>query len=253
MYCHADCWAGCRASDYHSRSTYGDRERKRDRDSERHHSDKPKAAPVAQVLIHLILLAVSNTAVCTGILAPQNKYIATAAMYASFTLQIPNKTETPKERLKRMMAAQINKQVAKDSVKSAQKIAHEEKERKARVQIERMQYTGGRRSPSPERYRSVVSCLDGLKIYGHSGALPQAESRAASAPKHHQPLKHILSPVYLLANPSHIAYREACWCWCGVGFVVCLWTLVACCWFCRSRSRSPSHERRSDAPHFSRY
>ncbi|DBB12899.1 TPA: hypothetical protein ACH3X3_005657 [Trebouxia sp. C0006] len=106
---------GIRASDYHSRSTYGDRERKRDRDSERHHSDKPKAAPVAQ---------------------------------------IPNKTETPKERLKRMMAAQINKQVAKDSVKSAQKIAHEEKERKARVQIERMQYTGGRRSPSPERYRS---------------------------------------------------------------------------------------------------
>lgn len=108
---------GVRASDYHSRSTYGDRERKRDRDSERHHSDKPKAAPV---------------------------------------VQIPNKTETPKERLKRMMAAQINKQVAKDSVKSAQKIAHEEKERKARVQIERMQYTGGRRSrsPSPERYRS---------------------------------------------------------------------------------------------------
>ncbi len=90
--------------------------------------------------------------------------ITTPATHASSALQIPNKTETPKERLKRMMAAQINKQVAKDSVKSAQKIAHEEKERKARVQIERMQYTGGRRSPSPERYRSVVSCLDGLKI-----------------------------------------------------------------------------------------
>ena len=68
-----------------------------------------------------------------------------------------------------MMAAQINKQVARDSVKNAQKIAHEEKERKARVQIERMQYTAGRRSrsPSPERYRSVVTCLHGLKIHGH--------------------------------------------------------------------------------------
>lgn len=53
------------------------------------------------------------------------------------------------------MAAQINKQVAKDSVKTAQRIAHEEKERKARVQIERMHYDGSRRSPSPPRYRSV--------------------------------------------------------------------------------------------------
>ena len=160
--------------------------------------------------------------VCAGILAPCNKhicFIATPAMYASFTLQIPSKTETPKERLKRMMAAQINKQVAKDSVKSAQKIAHEEKERKARVQIERMQYTGSRRSPSPDRYRSVVSCLDGLKMYGHSGALPQAESRAGSSPKHHQPLKHILSPVTCLPIPVILRTEKL------VGVVWSLWSV----------------------------
>lgn len=86
-------------------------------------------------------------------------------------LQMPTKTETPKERLKRLMAAQINKQVAKDSVKTAQKVAHEEKERTARVQIERMQYDGGRRSPSPPRYRSVLSCLVGIGISAKHGLL----------------------------------------------------------------------------------
>ena len=79
-------------------------------------------------------------------------------------LQAPSKSETPKERLKRLMAAQINKQVAKDSVKSAQKVAHEEKERKARIQIERMHHDGGRRSPSQDRYRSVLSFAPGLEI-----------------------------------------------------------------------------------------
>ena len=69
------------------------------------------------------------------------------------------------------MAAQINKQVAKDSVKSAQKIAHEEKERKARIQIERMHYDGGRRSPSPDRYRSVLSFASGLGIITKIGAM----------------------------------------------------------------------------------
>ena len=86
-------------------------------------------------------------------------------------LQAPSKSETPKERLKRLMAAQINKQVAKDSVKSAQKIAHEEKERKARIQIERMHYDGGRRSPSPDRYRSVLSLAPGLEIVTNFGAM----------------------------------------------------------------------------------
>lgn len=42
-------------------------------------------------------------------------------------------------------------------------------------------------------------------------------------PKHHQRLKHILSPVYLLANPSHTVYREAS---CGaVGVVLVLWSV----------------------------
>ena len=86
-------------------------------------------------------------------------------------VQVPSKTETPKERLKRLMAAQINKQVAKDSVKSAQKIAHEEKERKARIQIERMHYDGGRHSPSPDRYRSVLSFAPGLEIITKVGAM----------------------------------------------------------------------------------
>lgn len=47
---------------------------------------------------------------------------------------------------------------------------------------------------------------------------------AGSSPKHHQPLKHILSPVYLLANSSQTAYTEACW-WCwgaaGVAWALC--------------------------------
>ncbi|KAL3137981.1 hypothetical protein ABBQ38_005221 [Trebouxia sp. C0009 RCD-2024] len=105
---------GVRASDYYSRSSSARRDRHRDREPDRYQSEKSKP-----------------------VVAPQ----------------VPSKAETPKERLKRLMAAQINKQVAKDSVKSAQKIAHEEKERKARIQIERMHYDGGRRSPSPDRYR----------------------------------------------------------------------------------------------------
>lgn len=75
------------------------------------------------------------------------------------------------------MAAQINKQVAKDSVKSAQKIAHEEKERKARIQIERMHYDGGRRSPSPDRYRSVLSFATAVEIIFDTGAVVASKAK----------------------------------------------------------------------------
>lgn len=107
-------------------------------------------------------------------------------------LQISNKTETPKERLKRLMAAQINKQVAKDSVKSAQKIAHEEKERKARIQIERMHYDAGRRSASPDMYRSVLSFLRGLELDTSCGAMapPSSQSRAGTS-------LHQQHPIYI--------------------------------------------------------
>ena len=81
------------------------------------------------------------------------------------------------------MAAQINKQVAKDSVKSAQKIAHEEKERKARIQIERMHYDAGRRSASPDMYRSVLSFLRGLELDTSCGAMapPSSQPRAGTS------------------------------------------------------------------------
>ena len=78
------------------------------------------------------------------------------------------------------MAAQINKQVAKDSVKNAQKIAHEEKERKARVQIERMHYDSGRRSLSPEPYRSVLSFCDGLERFTKYRALASSTTKSCT-------------------------------------------------------------------------
>lgn len=96
------------------------------------------------------------------------------------------------------MAAQINKQVAKDSVKTAQKVAHEEKERTARVQIERMQYDGGRRSPSPPRYRSVLSCLVGIGISAMD-CWAEATTGAESTRKVYLTVKYFAVPmiVYL--------------------------------------------------------
>jgi hypothetical protein len=52
------------------------------------------------------------------------------------------------ERLKRLRAAQLNKQFQKDAVTVAQKRLAEEKDRQARLQIERAAL-GSRRSPSP--------------------------------------------------------------------------------------------------------
>lgn len=54
------------------------------------------------------------------------------------------------ERLKRLRAAQLNKQFQKDSLTVVQKRLAEEKDRQARLQIERAALAG-RRSPSPPR------------------------------------------------------------------------------------------------------
>lgn len=139
----------CRASDYYSRSSSGRHDRYYDREPDRYPSEKPKSVAPAQVMS---TCDVAELTICRHVIAQLMPL-----------LQAPTKSETPKERLKRLMAAQINKQVAKDSVKSAQKVAHEEKERKARIQIERMHYDGGRRSPSHDRYRSVLSFAPGLE------------------------------------------------------------------------------------------
>ena len=112
-----------------------------------------------------------------------------------------SKTETPKERLKRLMAAQINKQVAKDSVKSAQRIAHEEKERKARIHIERMHYDGGRRSPSPDRYRSVLSFAASL------GMMSKLGSRLSTDCRNHAVLAVLMPDVSTLNKLLHVLQR----------------------------------------------
>ncbi len=49
MSIHGSEWAVCRASDYYSRSAAGSQDRYRDRQPDRHHSEKVKAAPLAQV------------------------------------------------------------------------------------------------------------------------------------------------------------------------------------------------------------
>ena len=63
-------------------------------------------------------------------------------------LQAPGK-ETPQERLKRLMQAQLSKQIRRDSLTVTQKRQEAEREEDARRQIERSAYTMDRRSPSP--------------------------------------------------------------------------------------------------------
>eukprot|EP00884_Botryococcus_braunii_P014638 jgi/Botrbrau1/23175/Bobra.0041s0026.1 len=63
---------------------------------------------------------------------------------------VDKQKETPMERLKRLRAAQLNKQFQKDSLNVVQKRLAEEKDRQARLQIERAALAG-RRSPSPPR------------------------------------------------------------------------------------------------------
>lgn len=61
--------------------------------------------------------------------------------------------ETPMERLKRLRAAQINKAFQQEALTQAQRKLSEERDRRARETIERATLGGGRRSPSPPRYR----------------------------------------------------------------------------------------------------
>eukprot|EP00878_Enallax_costatus_P037479 GHUV01042338.1.p1 GENE.GHUV01042338.1~~GHUV01042338.1.p1 ORF type:complete len:118 (+),score=32.47 GHUV01042338.1:272-625(+) len=63
--------------------------------------------------------------------------------------------ETPQERLKRLMQAQLNKAAQKDSLANAQKKIQLEKEKVARQQLERVAMAAGRgrgRSPSSDGY-----------------------------------------------------------------------------------------------------
>ena len=64
------------------------------------------------------------------------------------TLQAAGVKETPMERLKRLRAAQLNKTFQKDMLSTAQKRVNEERDRNARLQIERIAVER-RRSPSP--------------------------------------------------------------------------------------------------------
>lgn len=57
--------------------------------------------------------------------------------------------ESPQERLKRLMQAQLSKQIRRDNLTVAQKRAEAEREADARRQIERSAFSMDRRSPSP--------------------------------------------------------------------------------------------------------
>ena len=73
-------------------------------------------------------------------------------------LQASGVKESPMERLKRLRAAQLNKTFQKDVLSNAQKKANEERDRHARLQIERVAYDK-RRSPSPPSRWSESPCL----------------------------------------------------------------------------------------------
>ena len=75
--------------------------------------------------------------------------------------------ESPMERMKRLRAAQLNKTFQKDVLSNAQKKANEERDRNARLQIERNAYES-RRSPSPASrlsepcYSRLPACWENL-------------------------------------------------------------------------------------------
>ena len=65
--------------------------------------------------------------------------------------------ETPMDRLKRLRAAQLTKQFAKDTLGAAQKRLAEERERAQRIAAERAAAERSRRSPSP-RLQAPSAC-----------------------------------------------------------------------------------------------
>ena len=70
--------------------------------------------------------------------------------------------ETPKERLKRLMAVQLNKQIQKDTLSAAQRKLAEEKDRQARLQLERAHLAAQRRMGIlPERRVGVTAAGPG--------------------------------------------------------------------------------------------
>lgn len=80
--------------------------------------------------------------------------VGSSGRHTQVLLQAAPVKETPQARLKRLMAAKLNKQVASDAVRIAQSKVAEERERQSRLRLEQKHLS--RRSPSPERGRSVV-------------------------------------------------------------------------------------------------
>lgn len=68
--------------------------------------------------------------------------------------------ETPIERLKRLRAAQLNKTFQKEMLTNTEKKAREERDRAARLQIEKAAYSRRPRSPSPNSRLSEFSLHD---------------------------------------------------------------------------------------------
>lgn len=83
--------------------------------------------------------------------------------------------ETPMERLKRLRAAQLNKTFQKDVLTNAQRKANEERDRAARLQIERVAYADQRGSPSPPPRLSNSSPLS---TYCRSHSVPYSPRQA---------------------------------------------------------------------------
>ena len=79
------------------------------------------------------------------------------------------------ERLKRLRAAQLNKTFQKDVLSNAQRKATEERDRSARLQIERNAYEN-RRSPSPH-HRLSEPCSPRLPA-GDNGLPPHWQQPA---------------------------------------------------------------------------
>lgn len=88
--------------------------------------------------------------------------------------------ETPQERIKRLMAAQLNKKIQKDSVQEAQKKLQEEREREARQATERLAYSSTRSSDRDRdrdrQYRGTDRYRDRSRSRSRSRSPPRYRS-----------------------------------------------------------------------------
>lgn len=99
--------------------------------------------------------------------------------------------ETPQERIKRIMAAQLNKQVKKDTLITARKKIEAERDRQARLQIERVAFSRDRPGATPPRSPSrSVSPHRHRRSYSRSVSPPRTRhnnrSRSRSRSREHR-------------------------------------------------------------------